>query len=192
MSRIPPDKKQNGGIVRHFLCAATALAALNLGVGNATFAQDKPATEPAAASAPTPVMSVYDTALGAGWQNWSWAKTELSVELQGSARRPIKVEAGPWQALYLHHDAFSTTGYKQLGLLIQGSAPAGEVRVFTLTDGKVNGEGRLVKLANTGWTLVVMPLAELAAEDKMIDGIWVQNASAVDLPKFYVTEIRLE
>jgi hypothetical protein len=169
-----------------------ALASLCLGVGNATFAQDKPATEPAAVSAPTPAMSVYDTALGAGWQNWSWARIELSVELQGSARRPIKVEAGAWQALYLHHDAFSTTGFKQLGLLIQGSAPAGEVRVFTLTDGKVNGEGRLVKLGNTGWTQVVMPLAELAAEDKMIDGIWVQNASGADLPKFYVTEIKFE
>jgi hypothetical protein len=168
-----------------------ALAALNLGIGAATSAQDKPAAE-TAANAPTPAMTVYDTVLGAGWQNWSWAKTELSVELQGSARRPIKVEAGPYQALYLHHDAFSTTGLKQLGLLIQGSAPAGEVRVFTLTDGKVNGEGRLVKLGNSGWTQVVMPLAELAAEDKVIDGIWVQNASGADLPKFYVTEIRLE
>ena len=167
------------------------LAALHLGVGEAALAQDKPATE-TTASAPTPVMTVYDTALGSGWQNWSWAKTELSVELQGSTRRPIKVEAGPWQALYLHHDAFSTAGLKQLGLLIQGSAPAGEVRVFALTDGKVNGEGRLVRLSNTGWTLVVMPLAELAAEDKMIDGIWVQNSSGVDLPKFYVTEIKLE
>jgi len=171
--------------------ATLALAALSLGIGEASVAQDQPAFE-TAASAPSPAMTVYDTALGAGWQNWSWAKTELSVELQGSARRPIKVDAGPWQALYLHHDAFSTTGFKQLGLLIQGSAPAGEVRVFTLTDGKVNGEGRLVKLGNTGWTLVVMPLAELAAEDKMIDGIWVQNASGVDLPKFYVTEIKFE
>jgi hypothetical protein len=160
--------------------------------GGAVFAQDKPAADAPTAAPAVPAMSVYDKALGAGWQNWSWAKTELSVELQGSARRPIKVEAGPWQALYLHHDAFSTTGYKQLGLLIQGSAPAGEVRVFTLTDGKVNGEGRLVKLGNTGWTQVIMPLAELAAEDKLIDGVWVQNASGADLPKFYVTEIRFE
>ena len=178
--------------MRHLFGATVALAAMSLGVGDATFAQDKPATEPAATSAPAPPCPCTTPRSAAGWQNWSWAKTELSVELQGSARRPIKVEAGPWAALYLHHDAFSTTGYKQLGLLIQGSAPAGEVRVFTLTDGKVNGEGRLVKLGNTGWTLVVMPLAELAAEDKMIDGIWVQNASGADLPKFYVTEIKLE
>jgi len=137
-------------------------------------------------------MLVYGTALGDGWQNWSWAKAELSVELQGSARRPIKVEAAGWQALYLHHDPFSTSGFKQLGMLIQGSAPASEVRVFTLTDGKVNGDGRLVKIGNTGWTQVVMPLAELAAEDKTIDGIWVQNPTDAELPKFYVTEIKFE
>jgi len=137
-------------------------------------------------------MSIYDTALGAGWENWSWAKTELSVELGGSTRKPIRVEAAPWAALYLHHAPFSTAGYKKLGLLIQGSVPDREVRVFLLTDGKINGEGKLVKISNTGWTKVVIPLVTLASEDKMIDGFWVQNASGTDLPKFYVTEVRLQ
>ena len=36
-------------------------------------------------------MRVYDTALAEGWQNWSWAKADLSVELSGSARKPIRV-----------------------------------------------------------------------------------------------------
>jgi hypothetical protein len=145
-----------------------------------------------AADAPAKEMSVYETALADGWQNWSWAKTELSVEVAGSARRPIKVEAAGWQALYLHHDAFSTAGLKALNMLIQGSAPEGEVRLFALIDGKVVGEGRLVKLSNTGWTKVVTPLATLGAEDKLVDGFWIQNASATDLPKFYVTEIKLD
>jgi len=26
----------------------------------------------------------------------------------------------------------------------------------------------------------------------VIDGLWVQNASAADLPRFYVTEIKLQ
>ena len=157
-------------------------------------AGEDPVSPPAAApeAAKKPAMIVYDKYLGDGWENWSWARTELSVELGGSARRPIRVEAGGWQALYLHHETFSTTGYKQLEMLIQGSAPEGEVRVFALTGGKVNNEGRLVSLGNKGWTRVVMPLAELAAEDKSIDGIWVQNASANELPKFYVTEIKFE
>lgn len=136
-------------------------------------------------------MSIYGTSLGEGWENWSWAKAELSVEVPGSARKPIRVEAAGWQALYLHHAPFSTTGYVKLSLLIQGSVPDREVRVNMLTDGKVNGEGKLVKIGNAGWTRVEVPLATLASEDKLIDGIWVQNASAEDLPKFYVTEIKL-
>lgn len=137
-------------------------------------------------------MPIYGTALAPGWQNWSWAKTELSVELNGSARKPIKVEAGPWQALYLQHEAFSTAGLKKLSLLIQGSAPEGQVRIFALADGKAIGEGYPVNISNSGWKLVEQPLATLGAEDKVIDGFWVQNSSGVDLPKFYVTEIKLQ
>ncbi len=137
-------------------------------------------------------MPVYDTALAPGWQNWSWAKADLSVELNGSTRKPIRVVAGPYQALYLHHDPFSTKGMTKLSLLIQGSAPDGEVRIFALIDGKVANEGKLLKLSNTGWTQVVTPLATLGVEDKLIDGIWVQNASGADLPKFYVTEIKID
>jgi len=148
--------------------------------------------EAAAASTAPKEMLVYDTALADGWQNWSWAKADLSVELSGSARKPIRVTAGPWQALYLHHEPFNTAGFKKLSLLIQGSAPEGEVRVFALADGKIIGEGYLVRLSNTGWKQVEQPLSVLGAEDKVIDGLWVQNASAADLPRFYVTEIKLQ
>jgi hypothetical protein len=148
---------------------------------------------PVTADIPLPSqMLVYDTALGPGWQNWSWAKVELSIEVPGSTRKPIRVEAGPHQALYLHHDPFSTQGMTKLSLLIQGSAPGGEVRIFALIDGKVANEGKLLTLSNTGWTKVVTPLATLGVEDKTIDGIWVQNATDADLPKFYVTEIKID
>ena len=46
--------------------------------------------EAAAASAAPKEMLVYDTALADGWQNWSWAKADLSVELSGSARKPTQ------------------------------------------------------------------------------------------------------
>ena len=148
---------------------------------------------PVTADIPPPAqMQVYDTALSPGWQNWSWAKADLSVELNGSTRKPIRVVAGPYQALYLHHDPFSTTGMTKLSLLIQGSAPDGEVLIFALIEGKTVGEGKLLKLGNTGWTQVVVPLVTLGVEDKTIDGLWVQNATGADLPKFYVTEIRID
>jgi hypothetical protein len=37
-----------------------------------------------------------------------------------------------------------------------------------------------------------MSMSIYASEDKMIDGLWVQNASGNELPKFYVTEIILQ
>ena len=140
----------------------------------------------------TPPMTVYDTTLAPGWENWSWAKAELSVELGGSPRRPIRIVAGPWEALYLHHAPFSTKGLKRISLLVQGSVPDRDIRVFMLVDGKPVGEGKLVKMSNTGWTDVKVPLVTLGVEDQMIDGIWVQNVSTTELPKFYVTDIKLD
>lgn len=172
-------------ILRGGLVVAACFA---LGTHGAAAEDVKPAPESAS---PQP-MTVYDTALAPGWDNWSWAKAQLSVELSGSPRRPIRIEAGPWEALYLHHAPFNTTGLRKLSLLVQGSVPDREVRVFMLAEGKPLGEGKLVKISNTGWTEVVVPLATLGAEDKVVDGLWVQNASATALPKFYVTDIRLD
>jgi hypothetical protein len=155
------------------------------------------AQTPAAAPAVEPPATasekvIYDKALAEGWQNWSWAKTTLSAELGGSARKPIKVEASPWSALYLHHDPFSTQGWTKLTFLIQGSAAGGEVRAFALVDGKVASDGYLIKLGNAGWTQVEIPLVTLGVENKTTDGIWLQNASGAELPKFYVAEIKLK
>ncbi len=160
-------------------CVLAAALAMNL----AASAQDQAATKE---------QIIYDTALADGWQNWSWAKTELSIELNGSPRKPIRIEAGAWEALYLHHEPFSTAGFKMLTLLIQGSAPDGQVRIHGLIDGKVASEGHPVKIGNSGWTLVKVPLATLGVEDKLADGFWVQNATGAPLPKFFVTEIKLE
>jgi hypothetical protein len=169
----------------------TFIVAGLLGIG-AAFAQT-PAVAPAAEPAPVATEKIiYDKALADGWQNWSWAKVTLSAELGGSARKPIKVEASPWSALYLHHEPFSTQDWTRLTFLIQGSAAGGEVRAFALVDGKVASDGYLIKLGNAGWTQVEIPLVTLGVENALTDGIWLQNASGTDLPKFYVTDIKLE
>jgi hypothetical protein len=169
----------------------TAIVIGILSIG-AAFAQT-PAATPAAEAVPTAAEKlIYDKALADGWQNWSWAKTTLSVELGGSARKPIKVEASPWSALYLHHAPFSTQEWTRLAFLIQGSAAGGEVRAFALIDGKAASDGYPIKLGTAGWTQVEIPLITLGVENKLIDGIWLQNTSGAELPKFYVTEIKLK
>lgn len=156
-----------------------------------------PPTQPQAASPSVPAgaMSIYGTALGEGWSNWSWAKTELSLELNGSARRPIRAEAGPWQAIYLQHAAFSTAPYRGLRFLIQGAAPGGhQIAVMAIAGGKpVPDKVKTLKLAPGGWMEVKVPLAQLGAANATIDGFWFQNASAEAAPApFYVTEVYLE
>ena len=134
---------------------------------------------------------IYGTQLENGWQDWSWAKSERGIEIEGSQRRPIRVEAGPYQALYLHHAPMTFAGYTKLRFLIQGSKPGGKIKVVALSGGKAVNEGATLELKANGWTDVQLPLSGLGATDKPIDGIWIQNAGSEALPPFYVTEVKL-
>lgn len=136
---------------------------------------------------------VYGTALGNGWENWSWAKVELSSEVQGSQRKPIRVEAGPYQALYLHHAPFDTTPYKSVAMLIQGmDGGAQQLRIVAVVDGKpLDAQAYAVTLPESGWKKIELPLSKIGADKKQIDGLWVQNATDKPIAPFYVTEIAL-
>lgn len=174
--------------MKKLLAAAMLLAA-------PVAAHAQTAAAPAATDAP---MVVYDKAMGPGWQNWSWGKTELSVEA-GGARLPIKLEAEGWQAIYFHHDAFSTAPYRSLNLLLQTSGGEGEFRVVAIVDGKPVLEnpadansppkGKTIHVKAGGWTQAVVPLGVLGAEKATIDGIWIQNATAAKAPNLYVADV---
>lgn len=148
-----------------------------------------------AAPAADSVANIYGTALGPGWQSWAWKDTisELSVELAGSARKPIKVQAGPWGALYLHHDPFDTSPYRGISFLIQSVGAPMKVQVMGLVGGKVvEGKAKVIDITPGGWKLVTFALADIGADKAMLDGLWFQNFSAAAGPAFYVTEIALK
>ena len=161
---------------------------------------------PAAASAQTPapasaapaadsVANIYGTTLGPGWQSWPWQNTttELSLELTGSARKPIKVQPGPWGALYLHHDPFDTTPYRGISFLIQSVGAPMKIQVMGLVGGKiVEGKSKVVEVTPGGWKLVTFALQDIGADKVQLDGLWFQNFSAEPGPTFYVTEIALK
>lgn len=153
-----------------------------------------------AQAAPEAGMTVYDKALSPGWENWSWAKTELSADI-GSARMPIKVEAQGYGGLFLHHAPFSTTPYRGLRMLMQVVGGEVTVRVMVTVAGKPIPDGdkteygqpmmmmKRVTLKPGGWTEVVIPLGVLGAENKEIDGIQVMNDGGQQAPNFYVADI---
>ena len=176
------------------------VAAALLLVPAAVTAQTTPAPVPAA----DPVATIYNKALGAGWQNWSWAKTELSVD-SGSPRLPIKVEAEGYQALYLHHEPFSAAPYRGISMLIQSVGGEAEVRVMAYAKGqpipdgaKIGADGKplpmmkIVKVVPGGWTKILVPFAELGiTKSTMLDGFAVQNNKGEAAPHLYVADVML-
>lgn len=169
------------------------LAAVALLFAPAAFAQTAPA-------AVDPVATVYDKALSPGWDNWSWAKTELSADI-GSARMPILVDAQGYGGLFLHHAAFSTAPYRGLHMLIQSVGGEVTLRVMVTVAGKPIPDGdkmeygqpvmmmKKVTVKPGGWMDVMIPLGVLGAENKEIDGIQVMNDSGQQAPHFYVADI---
>ncbi len=174
----------------NFSIALVALAAPAAGS-----AQDPNAPPAAAAAAPKPAktMVIYKNALGEGWQNKSSAATELAVDA-GASRKPIRVEAGPGQALYLHHEPLSVATYRKLSMLIQSAPPGGpSVRIVALAGGKpVAGTAKEVALKPGGWTKVEVPLASLGVDQGTIDGIGIENGTGQPLPVFYVADVSLD
>src|SRR5262245_19704255 len=70
---------------------------------------------------------VFNDALVNGWQNWSWATVNLANSSPAhSGAKSISVTAGAWQAVYLHHDTFDSTGFKDLVFWIHGGSSGGQ------------------------------------------------------------------
>jgi hypothetical protein len=141
------------------------------------------------AQTPEPML-VYDDALQPGWNNWSWAKVELSVPT-GNAK-PIKVQGDPWTALALHHEPFSTKGYTNLVFYVNGGTEGGQtIAVKLMAGGKPLEASYVVTPKTKTWAVVTVPLKDIEGIDKVIDGICFQAQDKPYAP-YYVTKIQFE
>ena len=82
-------------------------------------------------------QSIYTDSLQNGWENWSWATVNLSnANPVHAGSTSISVNSGAWQAFYLHHAAFSTSGYTNLSFWIHGGTFGGQrLQVQALVNG---------------------------------------------------------
>jgi hypothetical protein len=144
---------------------------------------------PALAQTTSPFVA-YDDELKNGWQNWSWAKVQFAAPVGGA--KPIKVEGEPWSGLALHHDAFSSAPFTKVSFYINGGMEGGQsLTVKAMADGKPMEAGYTIQLKAKTWAVVEVPLKELAAGNKTIDGIVLQGGADSYKP-YYVTRIQFE
>ncbi|NVK55024.1 MAG: hypothetical protein HWE26_05370 [Alteromonadaceae bacterium] len=135
-------------------------------------------------------LVIYDDELKNGWENWSFAEVNLSVPV-GSIK-PIKVEGKAWSALAFHHAPISLDDYNTLTFFINGGLEGGQtLSVKLVVDGEPLSAGYVIQPKAKSWALAEVPLSELDAEGKKIDGVWLQ---AHDAPysAYYITKIQFE
>ncbi len=142
-----------------------------------------------AGNLPQPLV-VYDDELKNGFQNYSWAKTQLSVSVGNG--KPIRVEGEPWSALALHHEPFSTEGYSKLTFVINGGKDGGQtLMIKAMADGKAIEADFAIQLKAKTWAAVEVPLKDINAAGKTIDTLIWQGQGAA-YPGYYITRIQLE
>ena len=166
-----------------------AYAVSSLGAGG----ESRPSA-PVSARVPSGGASVvYADGLENGWQCWGWAGISLDSASPVRAGRAIRVSAGPWQALYLHHDPLKAGAYSAVTFWIHGGASGGQqLWVKVLRSGVPQAAVALGPLAAGKWQAVTIPLSDLGAAGAAdLDGLWVQNATGQTLPDFSVDEIAL-
>ena len=138
-------------------------------------------------------QAIYADSLSNGWENWSWATVNLnnSNPVHGGAAS-VSVSAAAWQAFYLHHAAFSTSGYTHLSFWIHGGASGGQLlQVNAMSGGNPQTAVNLSPLANS-WQQVSIPLSSLGmSPTSTMDGFWIQDRSGTAQAAFYVDDITL-
>src|ERR1051325_10571628 len=134
-------------------------------------------------------QQIYTDALVNGWQNWSWATVNLSATSPvHSGTRSASVTADAWEAIYLHHDAFVSSGYNNLVFWIHGGSTGGQrLQVQAELSGAAQTAVPLAALPANTWQKITISLASLGVANKPnLDGFWIQDRSGSTKPAFYV------
>ncbi|HKA07422.1 MAG TPA: hypothetical protein VKD71_09210 [Gemmataceae bacterium] len=139
-------------------------------------------------------QQIYADALASDWQNWSWATVNFGATAPvHSGTRSISVTAHAWEAIYLHHDAFDTSGYSALVFWIHGGSAGGQLlQVQALLNGTAQAAVALAPLPANTWQKITISLASLGVDHKPnMDGFWIQDRSGTTKPTFYLDDVSL-
>lgn len=134
---------------------------------------------------------IYDEALAADWENWSW-NTSLNFSSSspahgGTYSLSVKYNSA-WAGCYLHtNTAYDTSLYDRLSFWIHGGG--GTQRLAVIANGN-SANSYQVTAAATTWTQVIIPLSSLGGPATLTDIYW-QDVTGGAQPTFYLDDIRL-
>ena len=153
------------------------------------------AAEIPAERADTP-LTIYDDALGDGWQDWSWGTHDLkALAPVHTGRAAIAFSPHDNQGVYLHHGVLGTTGYGALEFFVHGHS---RLNICTVgSDGKFNPAVSMEKFAASadgqGWARIRIPLTALgvAKFGGMITGVVFQAAGLAMQAPVAIADVQL-
>jgi hypothetical protein len=145
---------------------------------------------------PAGTYVVYDDALTAGWENWSWATVNLAATSPvHSGCHSIAVTFGSWTGLYLHNAATNIFGATLLRFFVHGGGVGGQkMNLFlNLVVNGLDATGPTFAVpappANA-WEEILVPLSTLNPTSVPVTGITWQDATGASQPTLYIDDIR--
>lgn len=149
-------------------------------------------TVSAAVGAAGPVI-IYDDAPGEGFQNWSWAETDLAATAEvHSGATAMAVDYGPWEGLYL---ALPTPTSLDAGATLEfwlhgGSGSTDPIQVVLVDGAHRGGTAVAVSPVPGQWTKHRLPVSAFGISSSF-GGLWWQNATGQDRATMYIDDVRL-
>lgn len=138
---------------------------------------------------------VYADSLQNGWENWSWAQTNLAASspVHGGTSSVSVTSTGTFQAAYFHHASFATSSYTHLSFWIHGGTSGGQaLQVHATSGGNPQTAVNIAPLTANAWQHVTIALSSLGmGAGSMMDGFWIQDRTGTILPVYYLDDIRL-
>ncbi len=141
-------------------------------------------------------QSLYTDSLQNGWGDWSWATVNFNqTAVVHSGSKAISVNAGAWEALFLHHDLFDATAFTNLTFWIHGGSAGGQQLVVQAIRGGTSvASGQAIGPLTAGtWRQINVPMSVLLPPGTMqIDGFCIQENTGNTAPVFYVDDMALQ
>ncbi len=146
---------------------------------------------PAAEAAEPGAYVLYDDQIRNGFGNWSWTAVDTAHgETVSSGSAAVAVDATPWAAFYIgRNDDQPLPAAGTLRFDLHGGQSSSEIGVRMVSS---SGDGQSLPLQPSAgaWKSYEIDLADLGGFSSF-SGVWFDNLSAENRPRFYVDNVRI-